>query len=90
MWRHNPLISCTGTPIIPLKLKLYDEKGAHLQMGNQLDFDIGSHGKLLDSHTSAALEQQSLACSLHHLNRVNDHGEVLRLRTGLGSSKNVS
>ena len=57
MWRHNPLISCTGTPIIPLKLKFYDEKGAYLQMGNQLDFDVGSHGKLLDSHTRAALEQ---------------------------------
>lgn len=41
--------------IIPLKLKLYDEKGAHLQMGNQLDLDIGSHGKLLDSYTRAAL-----------------------------------
>ena len=42
--------------IIPLKLKLSDEQGAYLQMGNQFNLDIGSHWKLLNSDTGAALE----------------------------------
>lgn len=42
--------------IIPLKLKLDDEKGAHLQMGDQLDLHIGAHRKLLNSYTGSALE----------------------------------
>ena len=41
--------------VILLKLKLYHGTGAYLQMGNQLDLDIGSHGKLLDSYTGSAL-----------------------------------
>ncbi len=46
--------------IISLKLKYCDLKGAYLQMSNQLDLDVGSHGKLLDSYARSALERISV------------------------------
>ena len=65
-------------------------------MGNQLDLDVGSHGKLLDSHTRAALENGIIiSSSLPH--QISDPkwnesmGEIGQwLHTGLGSSKKVS
>lgn len=75
--------------IIPLKFKLYDGIGAYLQMGNQLDFDIGPHGKFLDSYTRAALDQGHQLIPFNN-NRVDDHRQAMRLHTGLGSSKKVS
>ena len=41
--------------IITLRLCLHDKKRAYLQMGDQFDFDISFHGKLLDGYTRAAL-----------------------------------
>lgn len=52
--RLHQLYWCT---IIPLALKVYDKKGAYLQMGNQFDLHIRSHGKLLDAYTCPALER---------------------------------
>ena len=66
MRRHSPFISCTGTTNYSLeRLKLHDGKRElHLQMGNDLDFNIGLHGQLLDSDARAALGQQSFISSL--------------------------
>ena len=41
--------------IIALKLCLHNRKRAYLQMGDQFDFDISFHRKLLDGYTCAAL-----------------------------------
>ena len=41
--------------IITSELCLHDRKSAYLQMGDQFDFDISFHGKLLDGYTRAAL-----------------------------------
>ena len=60
---NRPHQLCWHT-IIPLKLKFYGWKGAYLQMGNQLDFDIGSHGKLLDSYTRATLVSETISLFL--------------------------
>lgn len=57
MRRQNALISCTGTQLFPGSSSSTTEQGAYLQMGDQLDLDIGSHGELLDSYTGSALEQ---------------------------------